>query len=146
MLDIETWDLTLQLLLPHIDGVNYVRRIAELADADLELACEAIKALVNNGCAVLLDIFSFSASYAPTPEIIRLVEDDEGLEEARKYVLLPGYEKSNWYKEDVVKLLCSLKQGLRLRDWVLDRREQLAGVDVRRLVRLVALRFCHDCV
>ena len=86
------------------------------------------------GCALLLDVFSFSASYAPTPEILRLIEDGEAQEEARKYVLLPGYEKPNWHKEDVVKLLCSLKQGARLREWVLDRQEQLAGIDVRRLV------------
>lgn len=133
-LDTSSWDLVLQHLLPYIDGVNYVSRIAQLADADLDLACEAIQALVHNGCALLLDIFSFSASYAPTPQIVRLVEDEVAQEEAREYVRLPGYDKQDWYKEDVVKLLCSLKQGARLREWILDRPEQLAGIDVRRLV------------
>lgn len=134
-LNTETWDLTLQLLLPFIDGINYVSRIAQLADADVELACEAIRALVHHGCAVLLDIFSFAASYAPTPAIGELVEDLEAQEEARKYVLLPGYDKPDWHKEDVVRLLCSLRQSMRLRDWVLDRADELDGLDVRRLVR-----------
>lgn len=135
-LAIETWDLTLQSLIPFIDGLNHVGRIAQLASADTTMVCEAIQALRQHSCAILLDIFSFSASYAPTPLIQHLAQDLGAREEARNYVLFPGCEEEPVTEEDILRLFCSLTQGAKLRDWVLEASEHLAGVDVRRLVRL----------
>lgn len=82
-------DLTLNRILPYINGVNSITRIAQLADTDLSLTRRAIQHLVYYGCLVLLDIFSFSAIYAPTAEIGGFILDDDIKEECMRYVRTP---------------------------------------------------------
>lgn len=82
-------DLTLNCVLPYINGVNSVSRIAQLADTDLSLTRRAVQHLVYYGCLVLLDIFSFSAIYAPTAEIGGFIVDDDVKEECMRYVRTP---------------------------------------------------------
>lgn len=82
-------DLTMMRVLPLIDGVKSVYHIAEEADADLGLTRKAIQHLVYYGCVLLLDLFQFSASYAPTAEIGAFVIDEEMQEECLRYVRVP---------------------------------------------------------
>ena len=82
-------DLTLNRILPYINGVNSISRIAQLADTDLSLTRRAVQHLVYYGCLVLLDIFSFSAIYAPTAEIGGFIVDDDVNEECMRYVRTP---------------------------------------------------------
>ncbi|KAF2127938.1 NPR2-domain-containing protein [Dothidotthia symphoricarpi CBS 119687] len=82
-------DLTLNRILPYINGINAVAHIAQLADTDLSLTRRAIQHLVYYGCLVLLDIFSFSAIYAPTAEISSFVNDADMKEECLRYVRVP---------------------------------------------------------
>ncbi|KAJ4375460.1 Nitrogen permease regulator 2 [Didymella sp. IMI 355093] len=82
-------DLTLNRVLPYINGVNSISRIAQLADTDLSLTRRAVQHLVYYGCLVLLDIFSFSAIYAPTAEIGGFIVDDDVKEECKRYVRTP---------------------------------------------------------
>lgn len=76
----ETWDLTMQKIVPHIDGVRCVRAIASLAGTDFGLTCRAIRHLVFYNCVLLLDIFSFSAIYAPTAQFSRTIATDEEMQ------------------------------------------------------------------
>ena len=39
----DNWDITASRVSAHIDGVNHVKRIAELADADLALTRETLR-------------------------------------------------------------------------------------------------------
>lgn len=82
-------DLTLNRVLPYINGVNSISRVAQLADTDLSLTRRAVQHLVYYGCLVLLDIFSFGAIYAPTAEIGGFIVDDEVKEECLRYVRTP---------------------------------------------------------
>jgi hypothetical protein len=67
--------------------VNSVRIISTLADADFTLTCRAIKHLLYYGCLFLLDIFSFSAIYAPTAQFGSTIACDEGMQrECARYV------------------------------------------------------------
>lgn len=65
----ETWDPTLERLLPYINGANSIRRIADLASADFKLTVKAIQHLVHYGCVVILGIFQFGNIYAPTSSV-----------------------------------------------------------------------------
>jgi len=76
-------------VLPYIDGINSVAQIAQLADTDLSLTRKAIQHLVYYGCLVLLDIFSFSAVYAPSAEIGGFVVDEALRDECARYVRVP---------------------------------------------------------
>ncbi|KIW75212.1 hypothetical protein Z517_11985 [Fonsecaea pedrosoi CBS 271.37] len=83
----ENWDLTMLRLIPFINGVNSVKRIAVLADADLKLTKKCIKHLLYYGCILLLDIFSFSAIYAPTAEFANMIAKDTDMQkECARYV------------------------------------------------------------
>ncbi|KAA8648507.1 hypothetical protein EYZ11_010130 [Aspergillus tanneri] len=83
----ENWDLTMQRIVPHINGVNSVRIISILADTDFSLTCRAIRHLLYYGCLFLLDIFSFSAIYAPTSQFSSTIGSDEDMQrECARYV------------------------------------------------------------
>lgn len=83
----ENWDLTMQRIIPFINGINPVKHIALLADANLALAKACIKHLLYYNCVLLLDIFSFSAMYAPTAEFSSTIAADEDMQrECARYV------------------------------------------------------------
>lgn len=158
------WDLTVQRVLPFIDGTNSISIIATLADTDLDLTKKAIAHLVYYGCVLLLDIFSFSACYAPTPEISDFITDDGMQDECRRYIASPisMFGKSaaaikslsanlsasaarprlpptteaveTPTRAQVLDLYTSLRQGQALRDWCLGRTTELVNIDVRRFV------------
>lgn len=82
-----TWDLTLQKIIPHVDGVNDVRRIAWLADVSLPLTQIALQHLLYYDTVLLLDMFFFGSCYAPRPGIHEFIENNDGLvDECAGYV------------------------------------------------------------
>ncbi|KAF1954672.1 nitrogen permease regulator 2 [Byssothecium circinans] len=187
-------DLTLARILPHINGINSVSHIAQLADTDLSLTRKAIQHLVYYSCLVLLDVFSFGAIYAPTAEIGGFVVDAEVGMECARYVCTRSMRwghtstprissSSSPPREDrlsissstnsdafsptsrsgsgsnstttipnnpsvsapdddaptiphdtLITLYTSLRQGLTLRNWVLENLDLLSGIDVRRFI------------
>jgi hypothetical protein len=147
-------DLTLTRVIPFIDGVCSVAQIAELADTDLGLTRKAIQHLLYYGCVLLLDIFQFSAIYAPTAEIGSFVENEDAQTEAVRYVCMGTYrrlhehestsgskDKWGWRSAEVgidraklVALYTSLKQGQTLRSWCSEHGMLLQGIDVRRFI------------
>lgn len=83
----ENWDLTMQRVIPFINGVNSVKKIALLADADLKLTKSCVRHLLYYGCVLLLDIFSFNAIYAPTSEFTSMIASDSEMQaECARYV------------------------------------------------------------
>jgi len=87
-----TWDLTLQKIVAHIDGVSDVRRIAFLADVSLGLARAALRHLLYYDTILLLDLFFFSACYAPrAPRIHDFLCNAGGImDECLAYVCVQG--------------------------------------------------------
>ncbi|KAI1463180.1 nitrogen permease regulator 2 [Daldinia caldariorum] len=84
-----TWDLTLQKIIPHLDGVNDVRRIAWLADVSLPLTQIALQHLLYYDTILLLDMFFFGSCYAPRPGIHDFVVNRDGIvDECAGYVCL----------------------------------------------------------
>ena len=147
----ENWDLTMLRVLPWIDGVNSVKQIALLADADFKLVKKAIRHLLYYGCIILLDIFSFSAIYAPTAEIHDIVENPETQEECARYVAIapePSSDISGFSRplnEDrsdkepldgmqLAELYLSIKQGQSVKSWCMEHVDAAAKMDVRRFI------------
>ncbi|KAI0595567.1 nitrogen permease regulator 2-domain-containing protein [Biscogniauxia sp. FL1348] len=82
-----TWDLTLQKIIPHVDGVNDVRRIAWLADVSLPLTQCALRHLLYYDTILLLDMFFFGSCYAPRPGIHDFIANRDGMiDECISYV------------------------------------------------------------
>ncbi|KAM7224424.1 Nitrogen permease regulator 2 [Rhypophila decipiens] len=86
-----TWDLTLQRVIAHIDGVSDVRRIAFNADVSLELTQLALRHLLYYDTILLLDMFFFGACYAPRPAMADFVANMGGMvDECANYVCIIG--------------------------------------------------------
>lgn len=71
----ESWDPTMERIVPFINGINSVRRIADLAEADFDLTRQCISHFIHYDCVVIIGIFQFSNIYAPTPAITSIISD-----------------------------------------------------------------------
>ncbi|KAI1120622.1 nitrogen permease regulator 2-domain-containing protein [Nemania abortiva] len=94
-----TWDLTLQRIIPYVDGVNDVRRIAWLADVSLPLTQCALQHLLYYDTILLLDMFFFGSCYALRPGIHDFVANRAGIiDECAAYVCIstpPSFSPSS---------------------------------------------------
>ena len=72
------WGLTLRRILPYIDGVCFVKKIAALCDADICFVKAAVRDLLYLRCVVLVDIFQSTNVYEPTSEIYKLGNNYDG--------------------------------------------------------------------
>ena len=88
------WDLTIQQLLPHIDGSKFVKRIAEEAGVNTELACRAFAQLSHFHCLSMVDIFQYSNLYACTHRMTLLVDQDEMQAKCVYFAALPNRHPS----------------------------------------------------
>ncbi|CCC71397.1 hypothetical protein NCAS_0H00870 [Naumovozyma castellii] len=83
------WDPTMLNIVPYINGVNDISKIAKLTKADPLLVIECIKHLVYYNCVIITDIFQFSNVYAPTSLICSFLTDQEMATQCQNYVVLP---------------------------------------------------------
>ncbi|OIW22182.1 nitrogen permease regulator 2 [Coniochaeta ligniaria NRRL 30616] len=158
-----TWDLTLQRVIQHIDGVNDVRRIAFAADVSLDLARLALRHLLYYDTILLLDIFFFGSCYAPRPGVHDFVANVGGIvDECANYVCIgPGaaagttsstngtasqqqqHRVSNYL---LIKLMTSFCVGKTVMEWLKGHMdagfEVLRYIDVRRLVQFGVIKGC----
>ncbi|UZJ51300.1 hypothetical protein CBS101457_000620 [Exobasidium rhododendri] len=126
------WDLTMCKVLPFIDGVNHVKRIAQLADSDLELTRQCIEHLLYYRCIITIDTFQFTNMYTVRPSIAVMAEDEVIIAECAIYVTKPGHTLPTWPK--LLGLYSSLRPATTLNDWIEENDVEALGIDVRRFV------------
>ena len=66
-LQLYDWDLTINWILPHIDGCKYVKQIAQSSEVDMELVRSCLRVLKHHGVLSYVDIFRYSNVYECTP-------------------------------------------------------------------------------
>lgn len=126
------WDLTLRRILPFIDGVNHVKRIAQLADADLSLTRACLEHLIYYGCIIVVDIFQYFNMYTVRPAIAKMADDVALGRECAVYVTRQGYATPSY--PELLRLYSLLRAGTTLHDWIEDNDLDGKGIDVRRFV------------
>ncbi|KAL1889112.1 Nitrogen permease regulator 2 [Ceratocystis pirilliformis] len=140
-----TWDLTMQKVIAHIDGVSDVRRIAFEADVALDLAKAALRHLLYYDTILLLDMFFFSSCYAPQPDGMRdFVANVDGIiDECISYVC-NGNSDTRLSKFQMIKLMTSFTYGRSVTEWLFVQAhagyDVLNGLDVRRLVQFGTIK------
>lgn len=140
-----TWDLTLQKVMAHIDGVSDVRRIAFHADVSLELATIALRHLLYYDVVILLDLFFFGSCYAPrAPGIHDFIADVDGvLDECAAYVSTTPRNVGHF---QLIRLMTSFCVGRSVTEWLKHHQESgfdvLRYVDVRRFVQFGVIKGC----
>lgn len=138
-----TWDLTMQKVIAHIDGVSDVRRIAFNADVSLDLAQIALRHLLYYDTILLLDMFFFGSCYAPRPGIHDFVANADGIvDECANYVCIHSGQRVSNYQ--LVKLMTGFCVGRTVTEWLKGHMdagfEVLRFVDVRRLVQFGVIK------
>jgi hypothetical protein len=79
-----------QQVVPYIDGVRYVKKIASESGCHIELVRQVIKHLLYYECITMIDIFQYSNVYVCTPRIQVLYTNTAMQNECRRYVTIPG--------------------------------------------------------
>lgn len=101
-LSLEFWDLTTQQILPFIDGVNHVARIAREAGVDLGLVKSCVQNLVYYKVVNLQPLIKYSNVYMCTRNLQNLIKDPGLFAECREYVMIrEPAEKGNDENEPV---------------------------------------------
>lgn len=81
------WDPTMLKIVPYINGLNSISKIAKLSVSDPGLVIECIKHLIYYNCVLLADIFQFSNIYAPTSSLRTFLTDSVLSTECQSYVV-----------------------------------------------------------
>ncbi|KAI3481284.1 hypothetical protein L1887_56501 [Cichorium endivia] len=127
------WDLTLRRILPFIDGVHHVKRIAQLADADLGLTRACLEHLVYYGCIVVVDIFQYFNMYTVRPAHRQDGRRRGAGSRVRHLCHQAGLSDAVVSRAAQALLACSV-QVRTLHDWIEDNDLDDKGIDVRRFV------------
>ncbi|KAG9238072.1 nitrogen permease regulator 2 [Amylocarpus encephaloides] len=138
----DTWDLTMVRVIPHIDGIKDVRRIAHDAEISLPLTKLVLQHLLYYSSILMLDLFLFGSIYAPTPTLGDFMADKEGMQdECANYVYINGPRLSNY---DLCRLFATLCTGRTLKEWLKLHLDQglpiLNHVDVRRFIQFGVIK------
>jgi hypothetical protein len=57
------WDLTINWIVPHIDGVKHVAQIASSTEVDMDMVRACLQVLRNHGVLAQIDIFWYQNVY-----------------------------------------------------------------------------------
>jgi len=128
------WDMTLQKIVPFIDGLQSVKKIAALADVDFTLTKRCMEHLRSYGCLSLVDIFQFNNVYALTPDIEDVIASPDLQDECVRYVSSSAAPLKKVSFSTLFELYCSLRQGKLLHEWISQNKGLLGGIDVRRFI------------
>ena len=104
------WDLTMQHVIPLIDGVRYVKLIALEANVGTELVKSCIRQLIFYNCVVLIDIFLYTNIYATTPRINEFLMLEDVQISCSTYVTREGRKCPS--PKQLFELYSSLKPGM----------------------------------
>lgn len=113
-MSIEMWDLTTQQVLPYINGINHVARIAAEADVENALVKACIQNLVYYGVVKLLPLLKYSNVYMCTRNLQNLSKNGVLAENCRTFVALQSdLNRPPLYK--ILQLYSSMTHGITLR-------------------------------
>ncbi|KAK0544766.1 Nitrogen permease regulator 2 [Tilletia horrida] len=127
------WDLTMAKIFPFIDGVNHVKRIAELADADLALTRQCMEHLLYYECIIMIDLFQYSNVYILRPLIASAATNESIQRECADYVIKPGKPRLP-YSTLLSLYAKALRPGITVSQWMEDLDVDSMHLDVRRFV------------
>eukprot|EP00479_Gromia_sphaerica_P009348 TRINITY_DN3908_c0_g1_i3.p1 TRINITY_DN3908_c0_g1~~TRINITY_DN3908_c0_g1_i3.p1 ORF type:complete len:165 (-),score=18.06 TRINITY_DN3908_c0_g1_i3:329-823(-) len=82
----EDWDLTLKRIVPFINGVNHVDKIAQLSETNIGFVRDCVRQLLSFGLITMIDIFLYSNEYELTAKIADFLSNSALKEECLEFV------------------------------------------------------------
>lgn len=136
------WDLTADRILPYINGLYHVQKIAMVADVDLTIVRSAIQTLLFHGVVELIPIFLYSNSYSVKPEITELAKNKQKQEECVAYVARDASSPPHF--RDVFMLYCALGPGISVEALCCRHEPSELGIDEQKLIQYGLIKkFIH---
>ncbi|XP_055524943.1 GATOR complex protein NPRL2 [Wyeomyia smithii] len=136
-ISMEAWDLTTQQVVPFINGINHVARIAAEADVENQLVKSCIQNLVYYGVVQLLPLLKYSNVYMCTRNLQNLSKDRQFAEDCRRYVRIESEKEPQRMLPSLHKILSFYSQmthGVTLRALCQRLCPRDNGIDERKLV------------
>ncbi|KAG8774355.1 Nitrogen permease regulator 2 [Serendipita sp. 397] len=126
------WDLTMRKVVPFINGVDHVKKIAQKAEADIDLVKECMAQVMMYQCVMMVDIFQFSNIYTLCRPVMWLFADPAIYEECGPYIHkgegeIPPWPRLAWW-------YARLKAPLTVGKWINQYDIDLEQIDVRRFI------------
>lgn len=119
-LSVLPWDVSFQHLLPQIDGISNVKRIARQANMDVSVAKHCLELLAFQDCVFITDAMRFSNMYSLNGDVAaQMFADNAAMDEMRAFcaqgsgAVIPSTEQ-------LIDLLVAFQPGRKVRDVLLD--------------------------
>lgn len=110
------WDLAILEVLPFINGVNFLKRIADLSGINIDIVRKAIWILRYFGCVAMVDVFKFTNVYVPTRKIHELYKDKELQKQAVAFIRLSNETPAPPFSL-IFRFYSLLERGLRMKEF-----------------------------
>lgn len=138
----DKWDLSMRKIIPEIDGIRDVRKIAHHADVSLALTKQALRHLLYHDTIILVDIFFFTNIYVIMSGIDEFMSNKSNIqEECARYVTY-GSNKLPLYLFQ--RFFNTFQHGRSVKDWIKlhtdDGIDVLSYIDVRRLTQFGVMK------
>lgn len=129
----DSWDLTTQQVLPYINGIYHVSRIAAYADVENSLVKSCVQNLVYYNVVELLPLFKYSNIYMCTRSLQNLTKHQSLGQECLAFVTLNGeFAAPSMY--NVFQLYSQMTHGVNLKTLCIRLSPRQKNIDERKLV------------
>ncbi|XP_037038641.1 GATOR complex protein NPRL2 [Bradysia coprophila] len=129
---IDVWDLTTQQVLPYINGINHVARIAAESDVEKALVKACIQNLVYHEVVQLLPLLKYSNVYMCTRNLQNLTKDRVLGQSCRKFVAVTSESLPSLYK--ILQIYSFMTHAVNLRTLCQRTCPRDNNIDERKLV------------
>lgn len=130
---LDSWDLTTQQVLPFINSVNHVAKIAQIADVENALVKSCIQNLVYYNVVELLPLFKYSNVYMCTRNLQKLARNQSFAQECLNFVALKSDQPPpSMYT--VFQLYSQMTHGVNLKTLCIRLSPRTNNINERKLV------------
>jgi hypothetical protein len=123
------WDLTIQKVIPFIDGISCIDLISRKSKLDPNYTRLAIQHLLYYGCIQLVDVFQFGNVYATTNELNKLIVQQELQKQCLSFVSRMNRQPPSLGV--VVTLYAALKGSMTVLEWMREHPSFTSQIDIR---------------
>lgn len=129
----ECWDLTTQQVLPYINGVLHISRIADYANVEKSLVKACIQNLVYYKVVELLPIFKYTNAYMCTRNLQNLTKSKQLQDDCLEYVTL-NKEAPRPTLYNVFLMYSQMTHGVNLKTLCIRHSPRAKNINDRKLV------------
>lgn len=127
------WDISIQHLIPCIDGCSCILKIAKEAAMDIECVKNCLRVLVYYKCVIISDVFQFSNCYTLMNTAYSLLTDRSSLDSIQSFVAFDRKKVPS--SAQILRFTFALLPQISIGEMLMTRPElNLEGMDIRKLL------------